>query len=258
MDINHIKFGYDKKNVLISDLSANIGKGKITSIIGPNGCGKSTLLSLLTKLNKPIGGSILIDGQEIGMLKGKAFAKKVASVFQINDGNRDLTVEEFVSYGRTPHKSGFGSLSAEDEKIIAESLTETGLANMKDKRLCNMSGGERQRVYIAMALCQQPEILFLDEPTSYLDMYYQIEVLEIVKKINSEKGITVIMVLHDVNQALRYSDNIIVMKDGAIITSGEAKEIVDEKLIANVYGVECRRLDALDGSDYFLPFRTVI
>lgn len=258
MDINNIRFGYDKKNILIADLSANIRKGKITSIIGPNGCGKSTLLGLLTKLNKPFVGSILIDGQEIGTLKGKAFAKKVASVFQINDGNRDLTVEEFVSYGRTPHKSGFGSLSAEDDKIIAESLTETGLYDMREKRLCNMSGGERQRVYIAMALCQQPEILFLDEPTSYLDMYYQIEVLEIVKRINAERGITVIMVLHDVNQALRYSDDIIVMHDGAIVTSGLAKETVDEKLIADVYGVECRRLNALDGTDYFLPFRTVI
>ncbi|MDE6551293.1 MAG: ABC transporter ATP-binding protein [Clostridia bacterium] len=257
MDINHVKFGYDKKNILITDLSANIGKGKITSIIGPNGCGKSTLLSLLTKLNKPQCGNILIDGQEIGLLKGKAFAKKVASVFQINDGNRDLSVEEFVSYGRVPHKSGFGSLSSDDDAIIAQSLEDTGLANMKDKRLCNMSGGERQRVYIAMALCQQPEILFLDEPTSYLDMYYQLEVLEIVKKINRDKGITVIMVLHDVNQALSYSDDIIVMKDGAIVTSGAANDIVNEKLIADVYGVECRRLNVYEGLDYFLPIKTL-
>ena len=120
-----------------------------------------------------------------------------------------------------------------------------------------MSGGERQRVYIAMALCQQPEILFLDEPTSYLDMYYQLEVLEIVKKINRDKGITVIMVLHDVNQALSYSDDIIVMKDGAIVTSGAANDIVNEKLIADVYGVECRRLNVYEGLDYFLPIKTL-
>lgn len=258
MEVKHISFGYDKKSMLVSNLSANIAKGGITSVIGPNGSGKSTLLSLLTKLNKPFGGSILIDGREIGMIKGKSFAKKVACVFQINDGNRDLTVEEFVSYGRTPYKNGFGSLSEEDDKIIADAIADTGLSGMKDKRLCNMSGGEMQRAYIAMALCQQPEILFLDEPTSYLDMYYQIEVLEIIKRINREKGITVIMVLHDINQALRYSDDIIVMKDGAIMASGAANKIIDEKLIVRVYGVECRRLNMPDGLDYFLPFKTVV
>lgn len=257
LEIRNLVFGYDKRNILLSQFNATVGRGKITSVIGPNGCGKSTLLSLLTKVNRPYGGSILIDGQAIASLKGKAFARKVASVFQINDGDRDLTVEEFVAYGRTPHKNSFTGLNGQDERIIDEAIAQTGLTSLRNKKLMNMSGGERQRVYIAMALCQQPQILFLDEPTSYLDMYYQIEVLDIVRKINREKGITVVMVLHDINQALGYSDNVIVMKDGGIVASGAVSEVVNGELLRKVYGVDCIKLCDGSGKTYFMPVKTV-
>lgn len=256
MDIKGLKFGYDRKNILLSDLSARLRKGKITSVIGPNGCGKSTLLHLLTKLNKPMGGSILVDGREIGQLKGKEFARKAASVCQINDGEEDITAEELVRYGRTPYKRSFEPLNAADERVVDDALRETGLAAMRFKKLSNMSGGERQRVYIAMALCQQPEILFLDEPTSYLDIYYQIEVLDIVKRINREKGITVIMVLHDINQALHTSDDVLVMKAGAVVAFGRAEAVIDRTLIRKVYGVDTEALVNSDGKIYYVAKET--
>jgi len=252
VEINNVVFSYDRRCPFIDGLNAVIEKGRVTVIIGPNGCGKSTLLSLLTRLRRPSGGSIVLDGREINSVRGRDYAKKVAGVYQINDGNAEITAEEFVAFGRTPYKGRFSPLSDGDRAIVERALRETGLADMRDKKLCDMSGGERQRVYIATALCQQPEVLFLDEPTSYLDMYYQLEVLNIVSRINRD-GITVVMVLHDVNQALRCADNVIVMKDGAVVAAGDAKTTITPELLADVYRVRVDTLTGADGLPYYVP-----
>lgn len=253
MEFKDIEFSYDKKNLIIKKQSFAFNKNEITSIIGPNGCGKTTLLNLLCKQYKSTSGVIYLNNKEINKYKGKEFAKEVASVYQINDSINDITVENLVSYGRVPHKSNFSILNDEDYEIINNALERTSLTDLKNKKICNMSGGERQRVYVALALCQEPSILFLDEPTSFLDMYYQQEVLNIVKKINLEKKITVIMVLHDVNQALLYSDNIIIMKDGEIKKHGKAKEIITKDIIKEIYDINSEILTDSNGIKHFIP-----
>ena len=177
----NIEFSYDNKE-FIKNLNINIPKGKITTILGPNGSGKSTLLSILCTLNKPKNGQIYIENALTNNLKCKEIAKKIATVYQHNSTPEDITVEQLVSYGRVPHKSYFQKNNKDDEEIINWAIEVTGLKNLKNKYVMNLSGGERQRVFIALALAQKPKILFLDEPTTYLDIFHQIEVLELAKK----------------------------------------------------------------------------
>lgn len=234
---DNLSFSYKKGEEFIKGLNVNIEKEKITTILGPNGSGKSTLLSLLCGLNKGSNGKILIDNKNINSLKYKDIAKKIAVVHQQNSIPSDITAEEVVSYGRIPHKKYFQGNSKEDEEIINWAIEKTGLKNLKNKAVMSLSGGERQRVFIAMALAQKSEILFLDEPTTYLDIYHQVEVLELVKKLNKEENLTVLMVLHDINQALKYSDNIIIMKKGKIIESGKSEKVINMNLLKEVYNI---------------------
>lgn len=234
---NNLSFSYKKGEEFIKGLNVNIEQGNITTILGPNGSGKSTLLSLFCGLNKAKSGKILINNKDINSLKCKDIAKKIAVVHQQNTIPSDITVEEVVAYGRLPHKKYFQGNSKEDEKIIEWSIEKTGLENLKTKAVMSLSGGERQRVFIAMALAQKSEILFLDEPTTYLDIYHQVEVLELVKKLNKEENLTVVMVLHDINQALKYSDNIIVMKKGKIIEAGIGEEVINMCLLNEFYNI---------------------
>ena len=234
---DNLSFSYKKGEEFIRGLNVNIEKEKITTILGPNGSGKSTLLSLFCGLNKGSSGKILIDNKNINSLKYKDIAKKIAVVHQQNSIPSDITVEEVVSYGRIPHKKYFQGNSKKDEEIIKWAMEKTGLENLKTKAVMSLSGGERQRVFIAMALAQKSEILFLDEPTTYLDIYHQVEVLELVKKLNKEENLTVLMVLHDINQALKYSDNIIIMKKGKIIESGKSERVINMNLLKEVYKI---------------------
>lgn len=249
--VEELSFAYNKNEEFINNLSVEVAKGKITTILGPNGSGKSTLLSLLCGLNKARAGKILIEGKDITKLKYKDIAKIVATVHQQNSVPSDITVRDLVGYGRLPFKSRFQQINDEDEEIINWALKETGLEGMEEKVVMSMSGGERQRVFIAMALVQKPKILFLDEPTTYLDIYHQVEVLELVERLNKEHGTTIVMVLHDINQAIKYSENIIVMKNGKLIDKGRCEDIIHEDLIRNVYGVN-GVMSKIDGENYYM------
>jgi iron complex transport system ATP-binding protein len=236
MEIKNIEFSYGKNKVL-NDISFSIAEGKITTLIGANGCGKSTLFNVITKNLKPQRGSVELNGKNIADIHLKDFAKQVAIVHQYNTAPSDLTVEKLVSYGRIAY-CGFKRDKTEDESCISFAMEVTGVTSFAKKQISQLSGGQRQRVWIAVALAQNTKILFLDEPTTYLDVRYQIEILKLVKKLNREYGITIVMVLHDINQSIAYSDNIIAMKDGKIIAQGNPESIITEELIKTVYGIE--------------------
>lgn len=251
-EIADLSFSYGDNHV-IRDLSVNISEGRITTLIGANGCGKSTLFNLITKNLKPQSGTIKLSGTDISAVKLRDYAKQVAIVHQYNTAPDDISVEKLVGYGRTPHR-GFGlpGNSGEDEKKIALAMQITNIEKFRDRAVSQLSGGQKQRVWIAMALAQDTKILFLDEPTTYLDIRYQLDILRLVKRLKTEYNITVVMVLHDINQSLYYSDEIIAMKDGAIIAQGEPEQVISEQLIKDVYDVDLR-LTEVDGKPFVLP-----
>ena len=234
-------------------VSLKIEEGKITTIMGANGCGKSTLFFLMTKNLYPKKGNIYIKGKNIQNLNLKEFAKKVAIVQQYNTASDDITVESLVAFGRTPHKRMMQGDSAEDERMIEWALEVTNLTEYRDREVSRLSGGQRQRVWIAMALCQGTKILFLDEPTTYLDIRYQIDILKLVKKLNREYGITIIMVLHDINQAIAYSDHVIGMKDGVIEVEGSPYDVITKESIKTLYGVDID-VTSVNGQKVVLAF----
>jgi len=236
MEFKELSFSYDDK-AFIEDLEGKIEHNKITTIIGPNGCGKSTLLSLLARGQKHSAGSITLDGKDIYSYKHKDFARKIAMVNQTNHISEDMTVEELIQFGRIPYKKIWKQENDDDKDAIEWALECTNLQNYKDIPVSALSGGQRQRVWIALALAQKTEILFLDEPTTYLDIYHQLELLSLIRELNQVHGITIVMVLHDMNQALRYSDMVIVMKSGAIKAYGPPKQVITQEKIKEIYDV---------------------
>ncbi len=251
-DIKGLTFSYGT-NEVIKGLDLSIKQGKVTTLIGANGCGKSTLFNLITKNLRPNSGEIRLEGKDISQVKLKDFARQVAIVHQYNTAPADISVEKLVAFGRTPyHAFGSTSNSEEDEEKIKRALEITNTEKLKDKAVAQLSGGQKQRVWIAMALVQDTKILFLDEPTTYLDIRYQLQILKLVRKLNEEYGMTVIMVLHDINQSLYYSDEIVAMKDGRITAQGKPEEIITSELIKNVYDVELG-ISAVNGRPFVLP-----
>lgn len=238
MDIKELTFSYDNKINRLENINGEIQKGEITTIIGPNGCGKSTLLGVMSNNYLPQKGQVILEGKEIHKYKPKEFAKMLAVVHQQNEAPSDMTVEKLTSYGRLPHRSMFMPISEEDEEAIEWALTCTNLQEKRHASIDSLSGGEKQRVWIAMTLAQKTQYLFLDEPTTYLDIYYQYEILALIKQLNTEYGLSIVMVLHDINQAIQYSDTIIVMKEGEIVLKGSPKEIISEQLISDIYGID--------------------
>ena len=249
----NISFSYVRDKAFIENLNINIPKGKITTILGPNGSGKSTLLSILSTYNKPSKGDVFIGDKNLKTLKTKEIAKLIATVHQHNESPEDLDVKTLISYGRVPHHKHGSNKKDEDEKIINWAISSTNLDDIKDKKVMSLSGGQRQRAFIAMALAQKTDILLLDEPTNYLDIFHQIEVLDLVKKLNEEYKMTIVMVLHDINQAIKYSDNIVIMKNGKIIEEGTPKSVINEKSIKTVYNVEGIICNVDKEEMYFVP-----
>ena len=238
--VEGLNFSYGK-NKVIDDLSVTFKRGAVTTLIGANGCGKSTLFNLMTKNLRPQSGSILLGQEDVVHMKMKEFAKQVAIVHQYNTAPSDLTVEKLVSYGRTPYQTmGFSADAAEDEEKIRWAMEITEMIQYREKPVSQLSGGQKQRVWIAMSLAQNTKVLFLDEPTTYLDIKYQLQVLDLILRLNNELGLTIVMVLHDINQSLRYSDEIVAMKEGRVIAQGPAEEVFTEELIRQVYDVDLK------------------
>lgn len=244
---------YGNKEV-VKDLNVTINKGEIVSIIGPNGCGKSTILKSLSRYLKPSRGKILLNGKDIQNIDTKKAAKKIAILPQVRNVPNDFSVETLVSYGRYPHL-GFGNrLKKEDFEIIDWAIKKTGMDDMKTRTVGTLSGGEQQRAWIAMALAQKPEILILDEPTTFLDISYQLEILELVKELNQTLNLTIIMVLHDINQAIRYSHKIYVIKEGKVYNHGDSRSLIDRDLLRKVFRIEADALEDLtNGCPYYIP-----
>ncbi|MFV0498629.1 MAG: ABC transporter ATP-binding protein [Bacilli bacterium] len=236
--IKNLSVSYSKRKIL-NDINISFLKEKITTIIGPNGCGKSTLVKAIAGLFESENQKIIIDGKLRTKYKRKEFSKKVAFLMQFTSVPNEITVYDLVTFGRLPHKRKFKALSNVDYEYINWALNKTNTYQFKNKLVSQLSGGEKQRVFLALALAQKTEIIILDEPTNHLDMKYQHEFLELIKKLNTEEKITIVCVIPDVNQAYKYSDNVIVMKQGNIVTHGSPKKCITKETIHNVYDVNC-------------------
>lgn len=229
--------GY-QDNLIVKNMNIQLENNAITTIIGPNGCGKSTLLKAITRIIPHSSGSILLDGQSIAKENTKKLAQKMAILPQTHDSALGLTVGELVSYGRFPYQKGIGKLTPKDYEVINWALTVTNTLDYKFRTVDSLSGGQRQRVWIAMALAQETEIIFLDEPTTYLDLAHQLEVLELLKKLNETQNRTIVMVLHDLNHAARFSDYIIALKDGSLIKAGTCEEVMQKDILKVVFNID--------------------
>ena len=234
---DHLHIGYGER-LIVKDLSVEIPDKKITTIIGSNGCGKSTLLKAIIHLISPQSGTVVLDGENILKENTKVLAKKMAILPQTPESASGLTVGELVSYGRFPYQKGFGRLTKKDYEVIDWALEVTGTKDFKFRPVDALSGGQRQRVWIAMALAQETDIIFLDEPTTYLDMAHQLEVLELLQKLNKEQQRTIVMVLHDLNQAARFADYIIALKDGEIVKAGSCEEVIRRDVLKKVFQID--------------------
>ncbi|CAM5797920.1 MULTISPECIES: ABC transporter ATP-binding protein [Brevibacillus] len=240
---DNVSIGYGER-LIVKNLSVQIPDKKITTIIGSNGCGKSTLLKAITRIISHQSGAVILDGESIAKENTKLLAKKMAILPQTPESASGLTVGELVSYGRFPYQKGFGRLSKRDYEVIDWALEVTGTKEFKFRPVDALSGGQRQRVWIAMALAQETEIIFLDEPTTYLDMAHQLEVLELLQRLNAEQERTIVMVLHDLNQAARFADFIIALKDGEVVKAGDCEEVMTPEVLKKVF-----RIDAEIGRD---------
>ncbi|PEJ58225.1 Fe(3+)-dicitrate ABC transporter ATP-binding protein [Bacillus sp. AFS002410] len=233
----NITIKYDNR-VISRNLSVQIPDGSFTVIVGPNGCGKSTLLRTLSNLLKPSAGEILLDGKAITSYKSKEVARKLGLLPQSSTAPDGITVANLVSHGRYPYQNLIRQWTDEDEAAVMSAMELTNTSDLSHRYVDELSGGQRQRVWVAMVLAQQTPLLLLDEPTTYLDIAHQIELLELFKDLN-QQGNTLVAVLHDLNHAARYADNIIAMKDGQVIAQGDPREIITEKLVEEVFGLKC-------------------
>lgn len=244
--LNEIAIQYSNQSI-IKNVSLHVKEGEIVSIIGPNGTGKSTILKAISKRMPVASGSIQFHHQALTDMSVKEISKLMCMVSQSNSSPQDMTVGELVTYGRIPFKKWYERMTREDEEIVQWALEQTHMEAYRDRLVVQLSGGESQRAWIAMALAQQPKMLLLDEPTTYLDIAHQLEVLELVKRLNEELGITIIMVLHDLNHAVQYSDNICVIHNGVVHAYGAPAHIMTPQLIDEVYGVKAD-IDYVDGT----------
>ncbi len=247
IECRNLKVGYDDK-IIISDLSVKIPKGKITMVIGSNGCGKSTLLKSIGGIIKPKNGQIFLNNKDIKSYKTKEIAKELAYLPQNPVVPQKITVEELIAFGRFPYRKGFGGLTKTDNEIIEQAIKEVRLTSLKCSNVEELSGGQRQRAWIAMALAQCTDTLILDEPTTYLDMAHQLEILKLLQELNRARQTTILIVIHELNLASRFADHMIAMKQGKIICEGDAKTVVTKENLKAIYDIDAQIIyDDKDG-----------
>lgn len=230
-------------HTISTDLSVDIPEDRFTVIIGPNACGKSTLLRALSRLLAPTHGTVVLDGRDIADFAPKEVARRLGFLPQSSTPPDDIRVAELVARGRFPHQKFLRQWSSEDEEAVGAAMAATGVEHLSAQRVDQLSGGQRQRVWVALVLAQQTPLILLDEPTTYLDIAFQVELLELCRSLNRDRGRTVVAVLHDLNQACRYADHVIAMSKGAIVAAGPPAEVVTEELVADVFGLACRIID---------------
>jgi iron complex transport system ATP-binding protein len=248
-----LTLAYDQ-TLIIHELGITIPDGKVTALVGPNGCGKSTLLRGLARLMTPRAGSVLLDGKAIARLSSKEVARQLGILPQGPAAPEGMTVRELVAQGRYPHQSLLRQWSDEDEAAVERALATTSMGELAERQLDTLSGGQRQRAWIAMTLAQETPVLLLDEPTTFLDLAHQVEILSLLDELNEREGRTIVMVLHDINQACRYAHHLVAMKDGVVVAEGDPRDVVDHGMICEVFGIECHvARDPVSGTPLCLP-----
>ncbi|MFE4770752.1 ABC transporter ATP-binding protein [Streptomyces sp. NPDC056713] len=248
-----LTLAYEDRTV-VHDLDLAVPDGRVTVIVGPNACGKSTTLRALGRLLKPRSGAVLLDGEALTRLPTKKIAQQIGLLPQTPVAPEAITVADLVARGRQPHQHWWQQWSDADERAVTEAMERTDVAALVDRSVDELSGGQRQRVWIAMALAQETELLLLDEPTTYLDIAHQVEVLDLVRQLNHDKDRTVVLVLHDLNQAARYADHLVAMKSGRIVAEGPPTEVVTADLVREVFGLDCVVVpDPVTGSPLIVP-----
>ncbi|GAA0605847.1 ABC transporter ATP-binding protein [Kutzneria viridogrisea] len=248
-----LRLGYGE-TLVVDGLDLDVVGGTVTAVIGPNGCGKSTLLRAMGRLLTPRGGHVLLDGKRIDKTPTREVAKVLGVLPQTPQAPEGLTVADLVARGRHPHQSWYRQWSSDDEQAVAEALAMTGMSEFAERTLDQLSGGQRQRAWISMALAQGTELLLLDEPTTYLDLAHQVDVLDLVHRLHSELGRTVVMVLHDLNLAARYADRLVALRDGRVVAQGEPGEVLTESLLREVFDLEAKVIaDPVAGTPLVVP-----
>jgi iron complex transport system ATP-binding protein len=239
---------------VVDDLDLSIPRGRLTALVGPNACGKSTLLRGLARLLRPRGGSVWLDGREIHRYTTREVALRLGLLPQAAAAPEGLTVEDLVARGRYPHQTWLRQWSSEDEQAVERALALTGTDDLRARPVDELSGGQRQRAWIAMALAQETELMLLDEPTTYLDLAHQLEVLDLLHALVEGEGRTIVIVVHDLNQACRYADHLVAMRAGAIVAEGAPGAIVTVDLVRDVFGIDCQIVaDPVAGSPLVIP-----
>ncbi|MFD7090209.1 ABC transporter ATP-binding protein [Streptomyces sp. NPDC059896] len=248
-----LTLAYEDRTV-VHELDLAVPDGQVSVIVGPNACGKSTTLRALGRLLKPRGGSVLLDGTELARIPTRKIAQSIGLLPQSPVAPEAITVADLVSRGRQPHQHWWQQWSDEDERAVTDAMERTDVTALADRSVDELSGGQRQRVWIAMALAQETDLLLLDEPTTFLDIAHQVEVLDLVRRLNHDQGRTVVIVLHDLNQAARYADHLVTMKAGRIVAEGRPGEIVTAELVREVFGLESVVVpDPVTGSPLVVP-----
>jgi iron complex transport system ATP-binding protein len=251
-----VRLGYGDRTI-VEDLDLEVLHGTVTAVIGPNGCGKSTLLRALGRLLKPSKGHVLLDGRRIDSMPTREVATVLGLLPQAPTAPEGLTVGDLVARGRHPHQAWYRQWSGDDEEAVAEALSWTGIADLAERPVDELSGGQRQRAWISMALAQGTELLLLDEPTTFLDLSHQVEVLELVDRLHRERGRTVVMVLHDLNLAARYADRLVAMKEGRIVAQGAPADVITEPLLREVFALDAKVVaDPVAGTPMVVPIGT--